>query len=905
MHSRRYTSFVVPADLERIRLRKKPVFGREGVMTPGKVTRFPVPLRLAVVALLGVLTCNAQQDMRMTETPPGGSASSNQTCDSFLAPCVNSPDRSGQIDASSPGVRTTNGLSDAGSAYEFGNGEPINLSPQRYEPSYYEPTYPDRPKAPQAPARPEPPTEFQRFVADDLGAMLPIYGHQFFRDVPSTFAPLDRIPVTPAYTIGPGDELLLRATGSITFNLRESVDRSGNIYIPHVGLIQVAGTKFSDLRGYLTQQVSAEFKRFDLSVEMGHLRSIEVFVVGRTRRPGSYTVSSLSTLVNALFASGGPSQSGSLRHIELRRGSSPVTQLDLYDLLLNGDKSKDVPLLPGDVIYIAPAGPRVALAGSVSEPAIYEIRNGETVGDLLQMSGGLTSLATLESGEIERIDNQGERHVIDVRFDHAGLTMTLKDGDILRVLSIVPKFDNAVTLRGNVANPGRYPWHAGMRIRELIPNKESLLTRDYWTSKNRLVSVQAGLRTESSDSSRGSSSADEREAAGNVATASPTEQPVTDDDGSLAGSMHQPDPVTAVRNGTTPSRPKQGSSGGESIASQTEPPVPDRFHASNKVELRVPEIDWDYATIERLSSDNLTTSLKPFNLGEAVLEGDDQQNLELQPGDVVTIFSQADIHVPQTRRTKFVRLEGEFKSAGVYSVQPGETLRELVERSGGLTPQAYLFGSSFTRESTRQQQQARLDEYSTDLEQEIDRAAANRSSAAVNVQEAATISSSLESQRALVEKLKLLRATGRIVLDIAPGSHSASDIPDIPLEDGDSFAIPSRPSSVSVVGSVYEQNAFLFEHSRKAEDYLQLAGGMKKNGDSKHTFIIRADGSVVSRQSRMAHANHGLEHLAMNPGDAVVVPELVNKTTLLRGLTDWSSVFSQFGLGAAAINVLH
>jgi protein involved in polysaccharide export with SLBB domain len=799
----------------------------------------------------------------------------------------------------------TNRNADPESLNNFGNGEPVNLSPQGSGPASRDQATTQQIKLP-----PEPPTEFQRFVADDIGRMLPIYGNQLFSEVPSTFAPLDRVPVTPNYSIGPGDELLLRASGSITFNLREAVDRSGNIYIPHVGLIQVAGTRFMEVRDYLTQQISREFRRFDLSVEMGHLRSIQVFVVGRTRRPGSYTISSLSTLVNGLFASGGPSRAGSMRHIELRRGSSSVTEFDLYDLLLNGDKSKDVALLPGDVIYIAPAGPRVALTGSVSEPAIFEIRKGEVVGDLLKMAGGLTSLATLQSGEIERIDSRGERQVLEIRFDEAGLATPLKDGDILRVLSIVPRFDNEVTLRGNVANPGRYPWHAGMHVRDLIPDKESLLTRDYWRRKNRLVYAQVKQPAEASDSSPSRPGTDQRDTDPTSDFLRSPGTTAADDATSSTGQFGQTGSSSAAAaaaaagRGMQPARSGQSSSKGESIGSQTESRS-SRFPATNQVELRVPEIDWDYAVIERKSSKDLTTYLKSFNLGQAVLQDDETQNLELQPGDVVTIFSQADIHVPQTRRTKFVRLEGEFKSAGVYSVEPGETLRELVERSNGLTPQAYLFGSSFTRASTREQQQARLDEYSSDLEQDIDRASVNRSTSAVTVQEAAAVSSSLESQRALVQKLKLVRATGRIVLHIAPNSHSVSDIPDIPLEDGDSFVVPSKPSSVSVIGSVYDQNAFVFEGRRKADDYLQLAGGITKDADSKHAFVIRADGSVVSRKSRAARTGGGFDSLRMNPGDAVVVPEMVNKITFLRGLTDWSSILSQFGLGAAAINVLH
>jgi protein involved in polysaccharide export with SLBB domain len=867
-----------------------------------------VLLQIAVAAVASVSLCQAQ--LGTLGNGASGSTQGSAPCDDRFFLCAG-----GQSTQMSPGASpydnpgasqyNSGGRSDlpqADTRYDFGNGQPLNLTPRDYP---YQPqaSGPPPPTATPVRFRPEPLTEFQKFVAADTGKVLPIFGGMLFRDVPGTFAPLDKVPVPENYVVGPGDELMLRAWGSIAFYLRVTVDRSGNIYIPHVGQVQVAGIKFSELRSYLEGQIATSFKKFDLSVEMGQLRAIQIFVVGRTRRPGSYTVSSLSSLVDALFVSGGPSSTGSMRRIEVKRASAVVTDLDLYDFLLNGNKSKDIPLLPGDVIYVLPAGPRVALTGSVSQPAIFEIRRGETVGDILGMAGGLTSLATLESGELERIDSSGERHVMEVHFDEAGLKMPLADGDILRVLSIVPRFNNAVTLRGNVANPGRYAWHAGMRVTDLIPNKNALLTRNYWKRKNGLVFTRLDGTTQTPGGS-GSGPATEKVSTEDTSDEVPL---VDDDDGNSATAAPAPQPE-GKNDASAPKPPvadsaKDGSSNnGGSLASQTGAPS-DRFPVSNRVEKRVPEIDWDYAVVERLNANDLATSLKPFNLGRALLEKDEKDNIELEPGDIVTIFSQADIHVPQSRQTTFVRLEGEFQAAGVYSVQPGETLRQLVERAGGLTRQAYLFGSSFNRESTRRQQQAQLDEYSADLDRDIERAAATRSSSAVNVQEAATVSASLESQRALVAKLRLMRATGRIVLDIAPGSTNVESIPDLPLEDGDSFVIPPRPSNVKVVGAVYDQNAFIFESSRKAEDYLQLAGGIARSGDNRHAFIIRADGSVVSRKSKAARG--GLERLSMNPGDTFVVPEIVDKTTLLRGLTDWSAIFGQFALGAAAVNVLH
>jgi len=768
----------------------------------------------------------------------------------------------------------------------------------------------------------EPPTEFQLFVAGAIGKMLPLFGRQLFLTVPSTFAPLDKGPVTPDYVVGPGDELLLRAWGSVSFNVRERIDRDGNIFLPHFGELRIAGLKSSELNQFLNARIGQEYRKFDLSVTLGDLRSIQVLVVGRARRPGSYTVGSLSTLVNVLFASGGPSAAGSMRRIELRRDGKLVTTLDLYQILTEGDESKDAHLLSGDVIYIPSAGPQVALAGSVSQPAIYEVHEGDTVSTALKLAGGTTSIAALQRAELERVDPNGARHIVELTLDQQGMKTLVNNGDVLRVFQMVPKFDNAVILRGNVANPGRYAWHAGMRIRDLIPDKESLVTRAALSGHNALALTDseresaARIRRSSLISNERPTNSPTAHTAGSPTTGDTSIQVKTGDTSvQVKDDRNTTDPASAAplpddlstgqdkEQDPNATAPDSGSSTGRSIAFDSGRPS-EAFTQKNQVKLVAPEINWDYAVIERTNAEDLTTVLKPFHLGRVILGHDDSENFELQPGDVVTIFSQADIRVPQKRQNKLVRLEGEFGAAGVYTVKPGETLRDLVIRAGGLTDNAYLFGSSFTRRSTRLQQQARLDEYAFDLENEIEREAGNKAGSVVNPQEAVVVASSLQSQRALVAKLRQVRASGRIVLNILPGSNDVNSIPDLPLEDGDAFLVPARPASVAVVGAVYDQNSFLFQQDARVNHYLQLSGGVSKSGDWKHSFVIRADGSVVSQTSSLAHANHGLEHFELNPGDAVVVPEALNKITFVRGLTDWSTIISQFGLGAAAINVL-
>jgi len=769
--------------------------------------------------------------------------------------------------------------------------------------------------------KPDPPTEFQNFVAAATGKVLPIFGSELFLDVPTTFAPLDRGPVPPEYVLGPGDEVLVRAWGGVTLSVRAPIDRNGNLYLPGIGVMRIAGLKYADLEEFLNQRIGEQYRKFELSVSMGQLRSIDVLVVGRARRPGAYTVSSLSTLVNVVFACGGPAPGGSMRAIELRRNGKTVTTLDLYRILTAGDQSQDAPLLGGDTIYIPPAGPRVALAGSVNEPAIYEIRGGDMVGTAIELAGGVTSIAALEHADLEQIDARGSRHVTDLALDAQGMKTQLSDGDVLNVFEMAPKFDNQVILRGNVANPARYAWHPGMRIRDLIPSRESLVTRQAWNSRNNLALNEADTvrarRAEAIDAAgiraeTGAGVANARQNTGKNTPNGTLQSPLQEETEENAGSSsaHAPldeDEIAARQReaaaNTAEKLQTAAPSNNGAIGASGERAL-GRFPRSNTVGLVAPEIDWDYAVIERTSAADLTTALLPFHLGRVVLDGDDQENYELQPGDVVTIFSQADIDVPQRQQTKLVRLEGEFVASGVYSVRPGETLRDLVKRAGGLSNEAYLFGSSFTRRSTQQQQQERLDEYTTELEQQIDLAGGSMAGTIVNAQGAAVAAASLQNQHEFVTRLREMKATGRIVLNIPQTAADAESIPALPLEDGDEFRVPARPANVSVVGSVYDQNSFVFESGRNVNHYLQLAGGVARNGDWSRAFVIRADGSVVSERSELARVADGLKHLKLNPGDALVVPAHLNKSTALRGLIDWSSVFSQFALGAAAVNVV-
>jgi polysaccharide export outer membrane protein len=708
-------------------------------------------------------------------------------------------------------------------------------------------------------------TEFQQMVEATTGRRLPIFGEALFNGVPSTFAPVSDVPVGPGYVLGPGDEFNVQLAGQINQTLRLTVDRSGAVPIPGVGSTHIAGLTYGQLNSFLTEQLSKIYRNFTLNAQMGSLRTIQVFVVGQARRPGTYSISSLSTLLNAVFASGGILSTGSMRDIQVKRGGVTIDHLDLYDLLLRGDKTHDVSLMTGDVIFIPFVGPQVAVVGSVDNPSIFELSGPTTVSGALALAGGETPVAAGSTVRLDRIFEHTARSIADVPLEKEATT-PLQTGDILSVTSVIDRFADAVTLRGNVANPGRYVWHPGMRISDLIPNKESLVTRNYWRKRNQLGQLVQDYEPDRPDST-------------------------TQTEGALEVHGNAADKRADSSQRGTASGDPGGNSVGAALTGNNGP-----FGAKTDVILSAPDIYWNYAVIERQNKVDLTTSLIPFDLGKIVLQGDPTQNFELEPGDVVTVFSKADVRVPSNQQTRYVRLEGEFNAVGVYSVLPGETLRGLLRRTGGFTPDAYLYASEFTRESTRRVEEQRLHEYADTLEAQISAVTSNNQARAVTTTDQIAAGASQADARTAVNRLRNINPIGRIVFfDLTPDSVGIDSVPDIALEDGDRFVVPRVPANVTVEGQVYNANAFIFERRQHAIDYLRRAGGPDREADKKRMFLLRADGSVVSRQ----YAD--VMHTPIYPGDTIVMPPNLDKRAVFQRIVDIATIVGNLGIGLAAI----
>ncbi len=533
------------------------------------------------------------------------------------------------------------------------------------------------------------------------------------------------------------------------------------------------------------------------------------------------------------------------------------------------------------MIFIPPIGSQIAISGDVNQPGIYELKGETTVATALANAGGMTSLADGERAVLERIENHRSRTMKEFALDAEGQQQSLRDGDLLRVFPLSPKISNAVTLRGNVADPGLYTWKEGMRVSDLIPNRDCLITRNYWNRQNHLVMpIQerpfAPQRTNAFGNSRPEQNGAPRVDQMGTLDSRPSGEQNPDEFGQQS--------MNGTGNQSTNQAEAMGSTSVATIGQNSA------------------EINWEYALIERLDEQDLSTHLIPFRLAGAIDNPASADNQALKPGDVITIFSRADLELPMEKHASFVRVGGEVNAPGVYRVNPGATLRDLVQMAGGLTQHSYLYASIFTRVSTRVAQETQLRQSAEEMQRQLVTKYANATPQAG--QSGTDQQAQLAMQQAALARLTSVTPTGRVVLSLKPDAASVTDIPDFPLEDGDAFYVPPRLSTVQVAGAVYNANAFRYEPGQRLVAYLNDAGGATRDADAKRMFVIRADGTVVSSQSRNLHSHGKYGNLKLLPGDAIVVPEKLRVSSKMNEFLQTTQFMSQLALTAAALSVI-
>ena len=544
----------------------------------------------------------------------------------------------------------------------------------------------------------------------------------------------------------------------------------------------------------------------------------------------------------------------------------------------------------------------------MNTPAIYEMKDGSTLNDVIETAGNLSNVADTNKITIERFRDLS-RTTLEFPYDTQSRALPVKDGDIVHVFSIVPRFENTVTLRGNVASPGRYPWKPGMRVRDLIPNPQSLLTRRYWRDRAAIVNGRATEYPIPSERSQNNRSPNQQLTNGMNGTANPDNQDAAGNnifpDGSVdaIGSSNVTDDLAAQS--AQAASDKGSLKRGDQKPSDSQPRPQSSLANPNTVrnvaeDVRrySPEINWDYAIIQRVNPEDLSSKLIWMSPRKAILERDEASNLELQAGDIVTIFSQRDISVPQVNRSQYVIVEGEVMRPGIYKLETNEKLHSVLQRAGGLTPDAYIYGSQLTRESARIEEQKSLDELVRTMEVQIRQSAV--------AEEAYTQSGGLPqmlaAQEAIIGQLHNARASGRVALPVKPRDQSLNDFPNMSMEDNDRLTIPHTPSTVAVVGNVYNPGSFIFDSHNTAGTYLELAGKGKPASDLHHAFVLRANGVVVAANNvNGLFAGTKFDRLRLYPGDQIVVPYKLPSGAFARGLRDWTQIASQLALTGAVL----
>ncbi|MEL7185635.1 MAG: SLBB domain-containing protein [Pseudomonadota bacterium] len=709
------------------------------------------------------------------------------------------------------------------------------------------------------------------------------FGYDVFEPSEATLAEPLSGPVPPDYVLGPGDSVRVQLFGNVNGIYEHEVSRDGVLNLPEIGPITVAGIPFSAFRNDLQSRVEKMLIGTQVSVSMGQLRTIRVFVLGDVNRPGSYVVSGLATMSSALYRSGGISEIGTLRRIQLKRNGNVVSNFDAYDLLIRGDTSGDRRLQPGDVIFVPPIGKTVSVSGAVNRPAIYEVKNKTSAKDLVGLAGGLTPEAFAEGARIERISDDSERTVLAVDLTARDANdLIVSRGDTLIVPEVLPEFGNSVELSGHVHRPDSYAWTPGMRLTDLISSTDELkvgVDLDYVLVRRE---AERGQPLTALSTSLAEALAKPTSEA-NLKLQARDSVYVFD---KSAGRQRVVDPLLEeFRQQATIDRPAMAVEISGTVNAPGEYPLESGMRVSDLVRAGGGLTEAAYGLEAELtrysisSAGERVTEVVNVNL-DAVRRGDVSADIALKEYDYLIIKQQPDWNTIWT-----VELQGEIRFPGTYRVRKGESLRQVLQRAGGLTDGAFAEGAVFLRETLREQEQEQIETLARRLEADL---------VSLSLQDASGGDETYSTGQTLLDQLRNTEATGRLVIDL-PELIAGRDAA-IELRDGDELLIPKRTQVVTVLGETQQNTSHVYSSELSRNDYIDLSGGLTRRADKKRIYVVRANGAVIAgSQSRWFGRGSRVQ---IRPGDTIVVPLDADK---MRPLTFWGSVTQILYQGAIAV----
>jgi polysaccharide export outer membrane protein len=715
------------------------------------------------------------------------------------------------------------------------------------------------------------------------------FGYDYFSARPDVAALAADLPVPDDYVVGPGDVLLVQLYGKDNAQYELPVTREGVVPFPGIGPIRVGNQPFGKVRDLIMRRVQGQFIGLKASVQVGRLRNIQIFVLGDVQRPGSYTVSGLATLTNAIFASGGIKPIGSLRQIQLKRQGKAIVTLDLYDLLLKGDNSSDARLQPGDVIFVPPIGKTAGIAGEVKRPAIYELKTETKLEELIELAGGLTAEAFPQSMQVERIEDNRDRTVIDIDMSKPeGRQTLLVSGDVVRVYPVSDQVERVVTLAGYTKRAGTYQWTDGMRITQLLPSLGDLPTEvdahyqlirreDPKTRFIELLSADLGaalaapesdanVKLQPRDTVHVFSIHDNRRSTIDPlleqikAQSRPDRQ---DRELGIDGAVHHP--------GRYPFAPGMRLS--------------DLLKAGGGLTDKAYTLEAELTRYSSVTGKERTQETTVVSLAGALAQ-DNASDPELKSYDHVVIR-----RIPNWTGDGFVTVRGQVAFPGRYPIAQGEKLSSVIQRAGGLTPSGFARGTIFLRESVRQREQVFLDRVAHELEEQVLLLSAQGEEVGKEKKDA------VAEAKAILGQIRATKALGRVAIkldELLEGDTGE----DIVLLDGDSINIPQKPGEVTVTGQVYFPTSHLYKRGAGRDDYIAKSGGVTERGNASNVYVVHADGSVSAGGGWFSISPH------MGAGDTVVVPVKVDRISSLKLATDVTQILYQLAVAVTAIKVL-
>jgi protein involved in polysaccharide export with SLBB domain len=672
------------------------------------------------------------------------------------------------------------------------------------------------------------------------------------------------LPVGPDYVLGPGDNVVVNMWGGHSERLSVTIDRQGQIALPEAGTIIVDGLTIAQAQAAIQKSLGTQFQDEHVEISLGRLRTVRVYVVGDVQRPGAYDVSSLSTPLSVLYAAGGPTSRGSLRILKQYRGTQLVAQIDLYDFLLKGVRATVERLLPGDTIMVPAAGPEVTVEGMVHHPAIYELNGEKTLNQVLDLAGGVLSTASLKQINVARVEAHERRTMLSLDLPsgvegvkNALAGFQVQGGDDVVISQILPYNQQAVYLQGHVFRPGRYPYHDGMTITDLLHSYQDVLPEP--ADHAEIIRLQA-----------------------------PDYRPETIGfnlpDVLLGNNPIKLQPFDVIRIfGRYGIDSPRVTIDGEVLRPGTYPMSEGMTVAGlvrmaggfNRSAFR------DTAGLSSYVIENGQKVLVNHSLIDIqkALDGDKQADVLLKPGDVVSIQQLAGwVDIGSS-----VQINGEVEHPGAYGIEQGERLSSVLKRAGGLREYAYPQAARFERvqvqelgEQARQALIRRIESTPIEVKQGVD-----------DKQDQQSTASSIQAQRdQILAQLRNQPASGRMVINISPDINQWENTPaDIELRAGDVLSIPKRPNFVIISGEVYNPTAVSFVPGKDVKWYLQKGGGPTSSGDKKRIFVLRADGSVVAHGG--VWTGSSVMDIRMRPGDTIIVPEKI-----LGGSDVWKDIIA-------------